>query len=60
MTTPDPLDTAANLGAWLKSFCDATDPLPADFLADRQNARAQERHRPLPLILHDPTHKIYN
>lgn len=36
-------EPAANLGAWLKSFYDSTDPLPADFLADRQDAPAQER-----------------
>jgi len=36
-------EPAANMGAWLKSFYDSTDPLPADFLAERQDVPARER-----------------
>jgi len=36
-------EPSSNMGAWLKSFYDSTDPLPADFLADRQDAPAQDR-----------------
>ena len=33
----------SNLGEWLKAFYDNTEPLPAEFLADRQDAPPQER-----------------
>jgi len=32
-----------DLGLWLQQFYASTEPLPADFLADRQDAPAQER-----------------
>lgn len=32
-----------DLGLWLRQFYASTEPLPADFLADRQDAPAQER-----------------
>jgi len=31
------------MGLWLQQFYADTEPLPADFLADRQDAPAQER-----------------
>lgn len=34
---------AADMGAWLQQFYASTEPLPADFLADRQDAPPQER-----------------
>lgn len=33
-----------DLGLWLQQFYATTEPLPADFLADRQDAPAQERN----------------
>lgn len=33
----------ANMGEWLQDFYTSTEPLPADFLADRQDAPAQDR-----------------
>ncbi len=33
----------ADMGLWLQQFYATTEPLPADFLADRQDAPAQER-----------------
>jgi antitoxin VapB len=32
-----------DMGRWLQHFYADTEPLPADFLADRQDAPAQER-----------------
>ena len=32
-----------DLGGWLQQFYDSTEPLPADYLADRVDAPAQER-----------------
>lgn len=32
-----------DMGAWLQQFYASTEPLPADFLADRQDAPPQER-----------------
>ncbi|MEN9904801.1 MAG: hypothetical protein RLZZ555_1366 [Pseudomonadota bacterium] len=32
-----------DMGRWLQSFYASTEPLPADFLANRQDAPAQER-----------------
>lgn len=32
-----------NMGRWLEQFYASTDPLPDDFLADRQDSPAQER-----------------
>jgi antitoxin VapB len=32
-----------NMGLWLKQFYANTEPLPADFLADRQDPAPQER-----------------
>jgi antitoxin VapB len=32
-----------NLGRWLQQFYASTEPLPADFLAERNDAPAQER-----------------
>lgn len=37
-TEPD-----SNLGQWLEAFYAGTEPLPAEFLADRQDQPAQER-----------------
>lgn len=34
---------AADMGQWLKAFYASSEPLPADFLADRQDAPPQER-----------------
>jgi antitoxin VapB len=34
---------AADMGVWLQQFYASTEPLPADFLADRQDAPPQER-----------------
>lgn len=31
------------MGLWLQNFYASTEPLPADFLSDRQDAAAQER-----------------
>ncbi|OGB19050.1 MAG: AbrB family transcriptional regulator [Burkholderiales bacterium RIFCSPLOWO2_12_67_14] len=36
-------EPAADMGLWLKAFYASTEPLPADFLADRQDAPPQER-----------------
>lgn len=33
----------ADMGAWLRGFYASTQPLPQDFLADREDAPAQER-----------------
>ena len=32
-----------DMGQWLQNFYASTEPLPADFLADRQDAPPQER-----------------
>ena len=32
-----------DMGRWLQQFYASTEPLPADFLADRQDVPAQER-----------------
>jgi len=32
-----------DMGLWLKSFYATSEPLPAEFLSDRQDAPAQER-----------------
>ncbi len=32
-----------DMGAWLQGFYDSTEPLPDDFLSDRQDPPAQER-----------------
>lgn len=37
------LEPAADMGQWLQAFYANTEPLPADFLADRQDAPPQER-----------------
>lgn len=33
-----------DMGLWLQRFYEQTDPLPNDFLADRQDAPAQQRN----------------
>lgn len=33
----------SNLGEWLKAFYASTEPLPAEFLADRQDTPPQKR-----------------
>lgn len=37
------LEPAADMGQWLQAFYASTEPLPADFLADRQDPLPQER-----------------
>jgi antitoxin VapB len=37
------VEPAADMGRWLKAFYASTEPLPPDFLADREDAAPQER-----------------
>ena len=36
-------EAANDMGAWLQAFYASTEPLPEDFLAERQDAPPQER-----------------